>query len=77
MTRVGYEGIHLRDGDVVVNLEVEGPDGDAEKVAIDLRDRAYRAVQALDDRANHPDDADPHPVTVDWDGIAERGGDSA
>lgn len=77
MSRVGYEDIHLRGGDVVVNLSVEGPDGEAEKVAIDLRDRAYRAVQALDDRARHPDDADPHPVTVDWGGLAGKGDDSA
>lgn len=69
MTDVEISGIEL--GNAMVDITVHSSDEDvAEKMAMDLRDRAFRVSQALADGVR-PDEAEPHPVSVNWEQVLE------
>lgn len=54
-----------------LSFTIEGDD--AERLAVDLRDRFYRDVKTLDDPGVvHPEDAEPHPAVLNWERIAEE-----
>ena len=75
MTDIEYNDIEL--GNAVVDIHVHAADEDvAEKMAIDIRDRAFRVSQAMGTGV-HPDEAESHPVAVMWEKVLEDrfGGD--
>lgn len=59
--------------EVEFDLEVRGaPEGVAEKVSIEMRERGIRALAALE-QDEHPDDVEnPLPMSVAWDRLAEE-----
>ena len=77
MVRISYTEVQDPDteDEVEFDLEVRGaPEGVAEKVAMEMRERGIRALRALD-RGEHPDDVEnPLPMSVAWGRLAE--GDS-
>jgi len=74
MVRITYDDVEDPDteDDVQFSLEVEGvPEGVAEKVAMEMRERGIRALRALD-QGEHPDDVEnPLPMSVAWDSLVE------
>jgi hypothetical protein len=74
MVRVQYDEVQHPDtsDEVVFTLEVRGvPEGVAEKVAVEMRERGIRTLAALE-QEKHPDDvANPLAVSVAWDRLFE------
>ncbi|GGM63923.1 hypothetical protein J2752_000493 [Halarchaeum rubridurum] len=73
MVEISVSG--LGHGDYEIDIVVSGPDEDADKILVDLQDRALKLTEALEDDI-HPDDADGYIATVDWDSVIDEGGDA-
>lgn len=77
MVRITYDEMEDPDTEdgVEFDLEVRGaPEGVAEKVAMEMRERGIRALRALDQDA-HPDEVEnPLLMSVAWDRLAEDSG---
>lgn len=72
MTTVSYTEIEL--GNASVDISVSAEDEEvAQQMAVDLRDRAYRVSQALNVNG-HPDNAEPHPVSMNWEQFVDGSG---
>lgn len=74
---VSINGIAV--GDMVVDVTVRADDAslehDVDRMATDLRDRAYRVADAVE-KGIHPDEAEKHPVRINWEDVVDRGADA-